>query len=104
MIAKDAYEAAASALTKYCAQETDLEPNVIDGGYPFTVVYTMKPSLYESDTDDAGTLTVEVGLETTVKNTLRFDMYAADLKKLIKLTEQTGRFFYHAFAEERLTN
>ena len=45
-------------------------------------------------------LTVTIGLSTAVKSTLKFKMDAKLLKKLIKLAENVGDLYYHAYREQ----
>lgn len=45
-------------------------------------------------------LTITVGLDTTITNTLAFDLPADLFKKLIKHAERVGLLYYQAFREE----
>ena len=100
------YEAAVEQLLKYCDENTELTPVIIDEAYPFCVQFIPNPQqtiFGNENVDENGEIndmTVTVGLTTTVKSTLKFKMDSKQLKKLIKLAESTGRIYYQAFREE----
>lgn len=100
------YEEAVASLNKYCEKETDLAAIIFDEEYPFRVQFVPDYQLSvegNENVDENGEvndLTVTVGLVTTVKSTLKFKMPSDQLKKLIKLSEKVGNFYYHAFREE----
>ena len=104
--AKMSYEAAVEQLLKYCDENTELTPVIIDEAYPFCVQFIPNPQqtiFGNENVDENGEIndmTVTVGLTTTVKSTLKFKMDSKQLKKLIKLAESTGRIYYQAFREE----
>lgn len=105
--AQTTYEAAVQSLQKFCEKHTDLTPHIKDKTYPYSVTFIpdSQISMFEddninTDTGEVGELTVTVGLSTTVKSTLRFRMESSLFKKLIKLAEQVGELYYHAFREE----
>ncbi|MBQ8926092.1 MAG: hypothetical protein IJ051_07545 [Clostridia bacterium] len=103
--AKSEYEAAVEKLTKFCEDRTDLAPIIVDDNYPIMVIFypNSQLSLFADDNVDnngeVNSLTVTVGLSTSVKSTLKFKMDAKLLKKLIKLAEAVGNLYYHAFRE-----
>lgn len=106
--AQTTYEAAVQSLYKFCEKQTDLTPHIKDKTYPFSVTFIpdSQISMFEdgninADTGEVGELTVTVGLSTTVKSTLKFRMESSLFKKLIKLAEQVGGLYYHAFREEQ---
>ena len=104
--AQQYYELHVQELIRYCEQETDLTALIIDTAYPFRVQFLPKPqiSMFENENvDENGVindLTVTVGLDTTVKSTLKFEMDSQLLKKLIKLAVKTGNIYYQAFREQ----
>lgn len=105
--AQTTYEAAVQSLHKFCEKQTDLTPHIKDKTYPYSVTFIpdSQISMFEddninTDTGEVGELTVTVGLSTTVKSTLKFRMESSLFKKLIKLAEQVGELYYHAFREE----
>ena len=99
------YEAATTALGKYCEAETDLTAVIVEDEYPLKVRFVpeRQVSIFPNENVNAdGTtneLTVTVGLTTSVKSTLKFKMDSKQLKKLIKLAEKVGTLYYHAFRE-----
>lgn len=105
--AQTTYEAAVESLQKFCEKETELQPLIRDEQYPICVQFIPKPQLSvfgNENIDENGEvndLTVTVGLSTSVKSTLKFKMDSKLLKKLIKLAENVGSLYYHAFREEQ---
>ena len=103
--AQHEYEATVDSLREFCDSYTDLTVNIIDTEYPFRVQFIPDAQLnmFENENIDENgefnDLTVTVGLTTSVKSTLKFKMESKLLKKLIKLAEQVGRLYYHAFRE-----
>lgn len=104
--AQTVYDAAIDALIKYCDKETDLVPEILDEKYPFQIQFlpnTQQTIFGNENVEESGEindLTVTVGLTTTVKSTLKFRMDSKQLKKLIKLAENIGTIYYHAFREK----
>ena len=105
-VAQNCYESAIDELRKYCEKETDLAVVILDQKYPFRVQFIQDPQQtffgYENvdENGEINDMTVTVGLTTTVKSTLKFQMESKELKKLIKLAEKLGDLYYHAFREE----
>lgn len=103
--AQSEYEAAVNALKKFCEDSTELDVIIQDERYPIRVQFLPKAQLNffgNENIDENGEindLTVTVGLSTSVKSTLRFKMNAKLLKKLIKMAENVGAVYYHAFRE-----
>ena len=103
--AQKTYESAVEALNKYCEKETDLMPAIRDEKYPFRVQFIPNPDMFtpEDNVDENGEvndMTVTVGLDTTVRSSLKFKMNSNQLKKLIKTAETVGDLYYRAFREE----
>ena len=104
--AQDEYRGALEALHKFCEENTDLSPLILDEEYPIRVQFIPQAqiSMFGDDNIDENgefnDLTVSVGLTTDVKSTLKFKMDSKRLKKLIKLAEKVGSLYYHAFREE----
>jgi len=101
------YEAAVKVLDKFCKANTDLTPVIIDSEYPIRVQFIPDGQMDlfggNENIDENGEfndLTVSVGLSTAVKSTLRFNVDAKMLKKMIKLAETVGVLYYHAFREQ----
>ena len=101
------YEAAVDKLRDFCDTHTDLLPIIIDAEYPIRVQLVPdadQASLFgDENVDENGEvndMTITVGLTTFVNSTLRFRLDAKLLKKLIKLAENVGRLYYHAFKAE----
>lgn len=105
--ARRAYDSAVDDLKKFCEDNTELTAIIMDETYPIRVQFIPDPqyNLFqnpEENIDENGEIndmTVTVGLETSVKSTLKFKMDAKLLKKLIRLAERVGAIYYHAFRE-----
>lgn len=103
MKAKIEFECARNDLMKFCATTTDYICEVNTNLYPLTAVFVPNPqrSIFDVDENgEVGELVISVGLDTSVKTTLKFEMDAALLKKLIKSVEKIAFLYYHAFREE----
>lgn len=103
MKAKIEFECAQNDLMKFCAGTTDYICEVNTATYPLTAVFVPNPqrSIFDVDENgEIGELVISVGLDTSVKTTLKFEMDAALLKKLIKSVEKLAFLYYHAFREE----
>lgn len=103
MKAKIEFECAQNDLMKFCAETTDYVCEVNTNLYPLTAVFVPNPqrSIFDVDENgEIGELVISVGLDTSVKSTLKFEMDAALLKKLIKSVEKIAFLYYHAFREE----
>ena len=103
MKAKIEFECAQNDLMKFCATTTDYICEVNTDTYPLTAVFVPNPqrSIFDVDENgEIGELVISVGLDTNVKTTLKFEMDAALLKKLIKSVEKLAFLYYHAFREE----
>ena len=104
--AQNNYETALDALRKYCEYQTDLEAYILTDTYPIRVQFIPKAQLdmfgYANvdENGEVNDLTVTIGLSTAVKSTLKFKMDAKLLKKLIKLAENVGDLYYHAYREQ----
>ena len=105
--AQTEYEAAVEKLREFCDTHTDLLPIIIDAEYPIRVQLVPdadQVSLFgDENVDENGEvndMTISVGLSTYVTSTLRFRMDSKLLKKLMKLAENVGRLYYHAFKAE----
>ena len=105
--AKVQYEAAVEDLTKFCDTYTNVTPIIIDSEYPIRVQYIPDAQLSmfgNENIDESGEvndMTITCGLTITVKSTLKFKMDSKLLKKLIKLAERVGFYYYHAFRAEQ---
>ncbi len=105
--ARRAYDSAVDDLKKFCEYNTELTTIIMDETYPIRVQFIpdLQYNLFqnpEENIDENGEIndmTVTVGLETSVKSTLKFKMDARLLKKLIRLAERVGAIYYHAFRE-----
>lgn len=103
--AQASYEIAVEKLTNFCYENTDLTAVIQENEYPFRVQFIPENQLSlfgNENVDENGEvndMTVEVGLTTTVKNTLKFKMDSALLKKLIKMAETVGTLYYQAYRE-----
>ena len=103
--AQASYEIAVEKLTNFCYENTDLTAVILEKEYPFRVQFMPEDQLSlfgNENVDENGEvndMTVEVGLTTTVKNTLKFKMDSALLKKLIKMAETVGTLYYQAYRE-----
>lgn len=103
MKAKIEFECARNDLMKFCEGTTDYICEVNTDTYPLTAVFVPNPqrSIFDVDENgEIGELVISVGLDTNVKSTLKFEMDAALLKKLIKSVEKIAFLYYHAFREE----
>lgn len=103
MKAKIEFECARNDLMKFCEGTTDYICEVNTDTYPLTAVFVPNPqrSIFDVDENgEIGELVISVGLDTSVKTTLKFEMDAALLKKLIKSVEKIAFLYYHAFREE----
>ena len=104
-VAQRHYSVACDKLKEFCEKETDLTPVILDNAYPFMVQFIPDTQMtifgYENvdENGEVNDLTVTIGLNTTVKSTLKFKMDSKLLKKLIKLAEKIGQLYYHAFRE-----
>lgn len=102
--AKTEFEGARDSLIKYCESCTKYSCEVKDSTYPLKVVFTPDPtlSMLDENIDEhgaIGALTIEVGLDTRVISTLKFEMDSQLLKKFIKSAEKLAFLHYHAFRE-----
>lgn len=103
--AQNNYEAAVDQLTTFCYENTDLAAVILDTEYPFRVQFipeaqlSIFPNENVDENGEINDLTVTVGLTTTVKSSLKFKMDSKLLKKLIKMAENVGTLYYHAFRE-----
>ena len=103
--AQNNYQVAVEQLATFCYENTDLQAVILDDVYPFRVQFIPEKQLSlfgNANVDENGELhdmTVTVGLSTTVKSSLNFKMDSKLLKKLIKLAENVGTLYYHAFRE-----
>lgn len=105
MRAKIEFECAQNDLMKFCEGTTDYICEVNTDLYPLTAVFVPNPqrSIFDAAIDEngeVGELVISVGLDTSVKSTLKFEMDAALLKKLIKSVEKIAFLYYHAFRED----
>ena len=105
MKAKIEFEYAQNDLMKFCEGTTDYICEINTDTYPLTAVFVPNPqrSIFDSAIDEngeVGELVISVGLDTNVKSTLKFEMDAALLKKLIKSVEKIAFLYYHAFRED----
>lgn len=104
MRAKTEFECAQNDLMKFCEGTTDYICEVNTDIYPLTAVFVPNPqrSIFDDAIDEngeVGELVISVGLYTNVKSTLKFEMDAALLKKLIKNVEKIAFLYYHAYRE-----
>lgn len=110
------------ALRTFCENHTSLDVFTMAETYPFTVQFVRartqgrlfddEPAAPNGPLVEAGLLfpaisaaapsglLVEVGLPTKVTVPEGFSLDAALLKKLIRMAEQVGLAYYHAFREE----
>jgi hypothetical protein len=101
------YETAVKALQKFCDEQAGLTAYILADEYPIRVrfipdrQYSFFGNENFSEDGSINDLTVEIGLKTTVRSTLKFKMDSKLLKKLIKLAEKVGNLYYHAFREEQ---
>ena len=100
------YDTAVAALRKFCKENTEFQVVIHDEDYPFRVEFLPDPQLSmfpELNVDEAGevrTMTIETGLSTKVQSRLNFTVEAAILKKLIRLVESVGFYYYQAFRQQ----
>lgn len=105
--AQTEYEAAVKALNKFCDDQTDLVPYILDDSYPIRVQFLPDPQqtiFGNENVDENGEindLTITIGLTSGVKSTLKFKMDSKLLKKLIKLAENVGNLYYQAYREQQ---
>lgn len=101
--ARDAYKESILELQKFTEKNTTLEMRLIDSGYPLLIQFVQDPqqTLFDEDEDGEpeGAMVVCCGIEPSVASTLRFQMDAAILRKLIKMSETVGRCYYLQFRE-----
>lgn len=93
MKAKTKFECAQNDLMKFCEGTANYICEVNTDLYPLTAVFVPNPqrSIFDAAVDEngeVGELVISVGLDTNVKSTLKFEMDAALLKKLIKSVEK----------------
>ena len=105
MRAKTEFECAQNDLMKFCEGTTDFICEVNTDLYPLTAVFVPNPqrSIFDAAVDEngeVGELVISVGLDTSVRSTLKFEMDAALLKKLIKSVEKIAFLYYHAYREK----
>lgn len=102
--AKKSYEFAVESLKSFCSAGSGHLVEIDDRKYPFCVKITPNPQLTvfadEDGEKDGGELVVSVGLVTKVRSTLKFTLDSRELKKIIKLAENLGHLYYHAYREE----
>ena len=104
--AQIAYSTAIENLRKFCEDNTNLDFCVLSDRYPIRFVFEPSAQMNmftPTDVDENGkvrSITVTVGLTTSIKSTMNFHVPAALLKKIIKLSEKAGSLYYQAYREE----
>lgn len=102
--ARNAYKESILELQKFTEKNTTLEMRLIDSGYPLLIQFVQdrQQTLFDEDEDGEpeGAMVVWCGIEPSVASTLKFQLDAAILRKLIKLSEKVGRYYYLQFREE----
>lgn len=96
------YKQAVNDIQTFCEKETSFEVEIIEREYPMRLRFTPKPqmSLFDvPDQEEGGNITITVGVSTTVTSTLKFNIDAKTLSKLIKMSESVGETYLHAFRE-----
>ena len=103
--ARKAYDKAVEDIRKLCEERTDLTVCIDEDHYPFNAAFLPNRQLSMfgdknvDENGEIGSLTITVGLSTSIKSTTKFHVDAALLKKLIRLTEKAGDLYYQAYRE-----
>lgn len=96
------YKQAVNDLQTFCEKETSFVVEIIEREYQMRLRFTPKPqmSLFDlPEQEEDGNITITVGVSTTVTSTMKFNVDAKTLSKLIKLSEAVGETYLHAFRE-----
>ncbi len=99
------YENSVKRLEMFCKELKNVQVNVDTSKYPIVVVITCIPQQVMFDAEEAtefDTITVSVGMTTTVKTSNKLKIGAKDLNKITKLSEKVGIAYLHAFFEQSI--
>ena len=97
------YEVAVQKLCDFCDIEAGLRVEIKTNDYPMQIEFAPDPQLKvysPSNVDDEdGNMTIVLDLTTEIRSTLKIDISANVLKKIISLSEKVGNYYYRAFRE-----
>ena len=103
--AVQAFETSVKRLEMFCKELKNVSVKVNTSKYPIVIVITCIPQQVMFDAEEAtefDTITVSVGLTTTVKVSSKLKINAKDLNKIMKLSEKAGIAYLHAFFEQSI--
>lgn len=103
--AVQAYETSVKRLEMFCKKLKNVSVKVDTSKYPIVIVIRCIPQQVMFDAEEAtefDTITVSVGLTTTVKASSKLKINAKDLNKIMKLSEKAGIAYLHAFFEQSI--
>ena len=99
------YNAAVAEFNSYCATEANLNVSIHTDCYPMQVHLTpseTQQTMFDNDEEadvPSGSIIINIGIKPKFKSSLKFQMDAALLKKLIKKATNLGALYLHAFRE-----
>lgn len=108
LLAVKRYETSMADLQNFCKKNTEFIAVEHADAYPFRVEFIPDPQMSmfpEENLDETGevrSMMISVGLTTDVRSRLAFTVEASTLKKLIRLTESCGFYYYQAFHQKAM--